>query len=355
MTFLFLTIRSFVDFYSAIVLTCAMISKSTALLLTPNLVILVFGMKIIKPPRLCKGDVIGICAPASAPSSPTALDKAITYIEQLGYRVHLAKNVFRKRGYLAGTDAQRAEDLHELFSNRYVKAIFAARGGFGTQRILPLLDYNLIRRHPKIIVGYSDITALQLGLFAKAGLISISGAMAVEMPETFNKQSEEMFWRLLTSRHPLGTIHAKTTTHPKHGIALNSRGRLLGGNLSLVAALTGTQYSLVQNNFILLLEELDERPYRIDRMLQQLKLAGILTRTTGIVLGSFSDCKPAPNKPSLTLSGVFRDAFQEYSYPVLSGFRYGHIKNSFTFPVGVKACLDTRTNSIEFLEGAVTS
>src|SRR6185436_15946536 len=125
-------------------------------------------MTILRPPRLRRGDVVGICAPASAPASADALDAGIRYIEQLGYRVELGKNLYRKRGYLAGTDEQRVEDLHELFGNRHVRTIFAARGGYGAHRILAKLDYRLIRRNPKIVVGYSDITAIQLAIFTKS-------------------------------------------------------------------------------------------------------------------------------------------------------------------------------------------
>ena len=310
-------------------------------------------MRIIKPKRLRQGDVIGICAPAGPLASPDLLTPGIRYLEQLGYRIELSSNLYRKHGYLAGSDAQRVADLHELFTNKHVKAIFAARGGYGSHRILPLLDYGIIKRNPKIIVGYSDITALQLALFSKTGLTSLSGPMVVEMPSTFTPTSEEMFWRAVTSAKPLETFTAKRKQSYNNGQS-SATGRLLGGNLSLIAALIGTPYFPIVKNSILLLEEIDERPYRVDRMLLQIKLKGILEQSNGIILGDFTDCVPVKGKPSLKLSQVFMESFNDLHYPILSGFRYGHIKHSLTMPIGVNVRLHRQKNSIEFLESAVS-
>ena len=308
--------------------------------------------RILKPKALKKGGVIGICSPASPLSSTDALDASIRYVEQLGYRVELAPNLFRKRGYLAGSDRQRTDDLHSLFRNKHVNIIIVARGGYGTHRILPLLDYDLIRKHPKLVVGYSDITALQLALFTKASLMSVSGAMMTELPKTFGSNSEEMYWQAITSPRPLSSIKGK---HPFGGkTARHATGRILGGNLSLISALAGTSFFPSSwKNRILLLEEIDERPYRIDRMLQQLQLNGTLDDLSGILLGDFGDCLPLKNKPSLLIDDVFRDAFGKRSYPVLNGFRYGHISKSLTFPIGVQARLASDRRTLQFLESAV--
>ncbi|HEV8537545.1 MAG TPA: LD-carboxypeptidase [Bacteroidota bacterium] len=310
-------------------------------------------MRIIKPRHLRKGDVIGICAPASPPSSTDALENGIEYIERLGYRVHLAKNIYRKRGYLAGTDAERAADVVELFSNKHVRAIFAARGGFGTQRILPLLDYRLARRNQKIVVGYSDITALQLALLAKTGLVSLSGPLVVEMP--LRGASEELFWRALTSTKPLGRIRA-TDSRIFRDRANRSitAGTLVGGNLSLLSALLGSPYIPSVPNPILFLEEIDERPYRVDRTLQHLWLNGLLRRAKGLVLGSFVDCTPAKDKPSLTLQEVFKDMFSGRSIAVASGFHFGHVRNSLSMPIGLRARVGGMKNEVEILEALVS-
>ena len=160
-------------------------------------------MRIIKPQALRRGDIIGICAPASPPSSEDKITKGIAYLERLGYHVQLGRSVYHKHGYLAGSDSQRASDLNELFVNPKVKAIFTVRGGYGVHRILPLLNYNLIKRNPKILVGYSDISALQLALFTKTGLVTFSGPMvAVEMASGLKGETEEFFWRCLPLQNP---------------------------------------------------------------------------------------------------------------------------------------------------------
>ena len=313
-------------------------------------------MRIIKPGALHRGDIIGVCSPASAPASDHDLSRGIVYLERLGYRVELGKHLRLKRGYLAGTDAQRASDINDLFANRKVKAIFTARGGYGSHRILPLLNYPVIKRNPKILVGYSDITALQLALMTKVGLVTYSGPMvAAEMAAGFGGSGEEWFWRCLTSSSALPSIRAKVLRHsPQRKRHAQTAGRLIGGNLSVVATSVGTPYFPRMSSPILLLEEIDERPYRIDRMLQQLLLAGVLSRARGVVLGSFADCKPAKGKPSLTLRQVFLDTFAGFNYPVLESVRYGHVKNSLTMPLGLRIRLNPSRGEISFLESAAS-
>ena len=310
-------------------------------------------MRIIKPKALRHGDVIGIAAPASPPVSEEKLAKGISYLERLGYRIELGKNLYRKRGYLAGTDGQRASDIHELFVNKKVKAIFNARGGFGCMRILPLLDYNLIRRHPKIFVGYSDVTVLQLALFTKIGLATFSGPMvAVEMADGLSGTVEEQFWKCLTHPKALDLIYMNKKKKKVFQKG-NSTGRIIGGNLSLIAAMVGTPYFPSASDLLLVLEEIGERPYRIDRMLRQLQLANVLKKTKGVLLGSFDDCEPEKGKPSLALQQVFNDIFANGSYPVMSGLSCGHRNNSLTIPLGVRARIDTVTGALRFLENAV--
>jgi muramoyltetrapeptide carboxypeptidase len=308
-------------------------------------------MHIIKPKALKRGDVIGIAAPASPPTPREKLNKGIRYLEQLGYRVELGSHINNRKGYLAGSDRDRASDLHQLFGNRKVKAIFTARGGYGCQRLLPLLDYRLIRRNPKILVGYSDITALQLALSAKTGLVTFSGPMvASEMATGLNSQTEEQFWECLTSTKRLPAIQTKK----RYNIFSQSRssvtGRLLGGNLTLITMLLGTPYFPSLKNSILFLEEIGEQPYRIDRMLQKMKLAGILKEINGVMLGAFINCNPEKGKPSLKLQKICQDIFHQTHYPIISGFPYGHIKDSVTLPLGIRARLDALNRKVEFLE-----
>ena len=309
----------------------------------------------MKPKRLKQGDVIGICAPASPPPSEDKLNKGIRYLEQLGFRVKPGKNVYRRRGYLAGTDLERASDINQFFADPKVKAIFTVRGGYGSHRILPLLDFDLIKRNPKILVGYSDITALHFALLSKIGLVTFSGPMvAVEMADDLTKKTEEQFWDCLMSARPPHSIKGDPAQSSIFHRSGSATGRLLGGNLSLVTALVGTQFFPSIRDPIFILEEIDERPYRIDRMLQQIKLSGIFKKTKGVALADFRCGEPEKGKPSLTLRQIFRDTFQDYSFPIVSGFSIGHIKESLSFPIGTKVKMDGRKNSIEFLEAGVS-
>ncbi len=304
---------------------------------------------------LKRGDVIGICAPASAPAVNENLNRGIRYLERNGYRVKLGKNLYRRHGYLAGTDTQRAADINDLFSDHQVRAVFVARGGYGSHRILPMLDYPHIQKNPKIFVGYSDITALQLALFTRTGLVTFSGPMvASDMGTTLSGKAEELFWEMLTSPSiPQPLACHDDLSSPSYRRKENASGRIVGGNLSLTAALVGTTYFPSIRDIILLLEELDERPYRIDRLLQQIRLAGILKRSRGVALGRFIGCTPDSGKPSLTLTQVFREVFAEYPYPVLGGFQYGHRKNSFMIPLGILASLNSRSRQLEYSEAPV--
>ena len=307
----------------------------------------------MKPPRLRPGDTIGICAPASPPASLSHLDAGIRYLERIGFRVKLGTHIYRKRGYLAGSDLQRASDLNAMFSDRSVKAIFTVRGGYGSHRILSLLDYRMIRRHPKILVGYSDITALHCALFTKVGLVTFSGPFVVETGRSMSVESEERFWRCLMSAQPPAPIHQNR----REQFGQNSRGRqtgqLLGANLTLLSTLVGTPFFPSAHNPIYFLEDIGERPYRINRMLQQLQLAGVFAHAGGIALGSFAGCTPEKGKPSLSLREIFREVFGPFDFPVVSGFHYGHVRNSAAFPIGVRVRLDGTRGSMTFLESGV--
>lgn len=313
-------------------------------------------MKNLKPPRLRKGDLIGIISPASTPSAQEKIDKGVHYLERLGYRVKIGKHVMAQHGYLAGTDEQRAEDLNDMLRDRAVRAIFAIRGGYGTPRLLHLVDYRAVRRDPKILVGYSDVTGLQLALYRRAGLVTFSGPMvAVEMWDSIDPFTEEHFWRVITSSARIGSLR---NPDGERLISYNSgkaTGRLLGGNLSLLASLLGTRYLPNLRHAILILEDVDEAPHRVDRMFTQLYHAGITTTINGLVLGVFTDCVPSdPSKPHLTISQVIEDAVRRMRCPVLSNLQYGHIAKKLTLPFGIQALLDTRSGTLKLQEGAVS-
>ncbi|MGE5314611.1 MAG: S66 peptidase family protein [Acidobacteriota bacterium] len=310
---------------------------------------------VLKPKALKKGDTVGIIAPASAPVSQERIDKGAEYFERLGYRVKFGRNVRAVRGYLAGTDQERADDINEMFADTDVKAIIAVRGGYGTPRILDLLDYRTIKKNPKILVGYSDMTGLQLALFRRTGLVTFSGPMAgVEMfkgPEPF---TEEHFWRMITSTKKMGAVEnpdGRPFSTIRKGKA---SGRLLGGNLSLIASIIGTPYAPTFSDSILFLEEVEEECYRFDRMLCQLKLAGVFRNAKGVVIGELTDVKASDtSKPFLTQEEVVNDYFGALDRPVMSGLVYGHIPCKLTMPVGIMASMDAAKGTLSFSEAAV--
>lgn len=313
-------------------------------------------MDIIKPPRLRKGDLIGLIAPASPPSSQEKIDKGVRYLERLGYNVRIGRHISAQHGYLAGTDEERADDINEMLADRNVKALFAVRGGYGTPRLLDRMNYRSLRAHPKILVGYSDLTALQLAMFRKTGVVMFSGPMVgVEMWDAFDPYTEEHFWRILTSTKRIGKLHNPPddpvqTYHPG-----KATGRLLGGNLSLLVSLLGTAYLPVLREALLVLEDVDEAPHRIDRMFTQLRHAGILTNVAGLLLGKFTDCVPGdPSKPHLKTEQVLQEIIERLGCPVLANVMYGHIPKKLTLPLGILASIDSRRGSMELMESAVS-
>lgn len=312
-------------------------------------------MTIIKPRALKKGDTIGIIAPASPPSSPEKITKGAEYLERLGYRVKLGKNVQKVYGYLAGTDQERADDVNAMFADNDVKAIIAVRGGYGTPRILPLLDYSLIKKNPKILVGYSDLTALQLAIFKKTGLVTFSGPMSgVEMFKGIDTFTEEHFWACITSAKKMGAVQNPPEKELQTIVKGKASGILLGGNLSLIVSLAGSKYLPSFKKSLLFIEEIEEESYRFDRMMNQLRIANILDDTNGIIMCDLTDVKASDTtKPFLSAEQVMNDYFSELEKPVVSGLAYGHVPKKLTLPIGIRATLDTVKNSLTFTESGV--
>jgi muramoyltetrapeptide carboxypeptidase len=309
---------------------------------------------ITKPERLRRGDCIGIVAPASPERSAGRVERGVRYLEKLGYRVIMGKHIEKRNGYLAGTDAQRAEDINKMFADKRVKAIFSTRGGYGTPRILPLLDYKLIARNPKIFVGFSDITAINLALLEKAKLVSFNGALpGVDFwKDDINPFTEDYFWRVLTSPEPLGKLSNDNRISLKKLHGGNAEGLVVGGNLCMSASLMGTPYFPRVKNMLLVLEDVTEEPYRVDRMLCQLKNAGVFARAKGIVFGEFAHCEPE-NKESQTVEEVMQEYAANLKLPTLGGLPYGHIAKKFTLPIGVKVKINATKRVIDFIEAGV--
>ena len=312
-------------------------------------------MAIVKPQRLKTGDVIGIISPASSPDDLTKINSGVQYLEKLGYKVEVGKNVGSNDGYLAGSDAQRLSDLHYMFKNKQIKAIFSIRGGYGSGRLLDKIDYNLIRKNPKIFVGYSDINALQSAFFAKTGLITFAGPMvAVDFHDEVSAFTEEIFWRTITSNKKIGKL--QNPRHEKFYMLNKGRaaGRILGGNLTILNSLFGTEYLPKLKGAVLLLEDIHEAPYRIDRMLNQLRLGKIFKEISGVMLGHFVDCiEEDPTKKSFTLNEIIIEYFQHLKLPVLYNIKHGHVKENITIPYGINCVLNATRGYIEIPESAV--
>lgn len=306
---------------------------------------------MIKAQALRKGDTIGLIAPASKPQVHKKIAKSVRYFESLGYRVALGKSIEKEHGYLAGTDKERADDIHRMFSDKKVKAMFFMRGGYGTIRLLPHLDYDLIARNPKIVIGYSDATSLHLAIYKMTGLTScFFGPMpGVDIWNGFDPFAEECMWRALTSTKPFGELPMNST----EGVPLIKskkepvEGRLLGGNMTVFSSVMGTPYMPSLKNRIFLFEDVTEPPYRIDRYFAQLKAAGALDSAKAILLGQFSDCdEPDKTKPTLTTEEAIKDHLGKLTIPVLTNLPFGHVPRQWTLPIGVKVRVDGKKVSV---------
>ena len=310
---------------------------------------------MLKAKALHPGDTIALISPASTPQTSEKISKSVRYFEQLGYHVVLGKHIEKERGYLAGTDKERLDDLHKMISNKSVGAIFFIRGGYGSIRLLPYIDYKLIQRNPKIIVGYSDATAIFQAIYKKTGLQSLFfGPMpGVDIWNGFDPFAEECMWRSLTSNKAYGILPSA-----KGEIKLSGKnkfesveGRMFGGNLTVFSSIMGTPYIPSLKDQILFFEDVGEAPYRIDRYLAQLKAAGVLDSAKAILLGQFSDCDPEKGKLSLTTEQVFKDYFSKLNIPVLSNLPFGHIPRQWTIPLGGKMKIEK--NSVSIIESVL--
>ena len=305
----------------------------------------------MKPLALEPGDPIAVFTPASSPPDAGRFHEGIRRLERLGHPVEcVPPSPHRQRGYLAGTDAERLDDLNGLLQRDDLKMLLATRGGYGSLRLLANLDYEAARRHPKLIVGYSDVTALQMALYRHAGCPSLSGPMVAPDWWNLDSGSEALFWDLALGGTP-DPLTGPAGERLQPLLEGRAEGVLLGGNLSLIVRLLGTPYLPSLQGAILFVEDVGEEPYRIDAMLAQLKLAGLLDKLGGLVLGGFTEWEssesPPPQMPEgiLTPEEVFEDYIGEASYPVASGLAYGHFPVKNTVPIGVRARLEVTSGA----------
>lgn len=293
---------------------------------------------MLLPNHLKRGDHVGVIAPAGPPNQKN-LRQALPFLEALGLQVKFGQFIDSNYGYLAGSDRERLDDLHMMIKDPHIRGIFFARGGYGTGRIIADLDYQLIKENPKVIWGYSDITYLHTAMRQKTGLVTFHGPMvATDMAdERFDKKTKNMFNQLFTPTE----LHYTEEYSPLYSIVEGyAKGQIVGGNLSLLISTLGTPYEIDMKNKLLLIEDIGEAPYRVDSMLNQLKLSGKLHEVAGVMIGDFAKGGTG-DKPSLTLAEVFTHYFSELNCPVMSGFKIGHCFPHFALPLGVEGTLDT--------------
>ena len=313
--------------------------------------------KIIKPKRLKAGDTVAVVAPASGLTTES-FDQAIKNLESLGLKTKVGKSARGVKGFLSATDKERLDDFHAAFADKQISAVWCVRGGYGTSRLLPAIDYNLIAKNPKILIGYSDITALHLAIFQKTGLVTFHGPVAASEYSEYTKYHVENVLMKPSAPHKIALSEynkeqISNLFKPEIITAGKARGRLVGGNLSLLSALAGTPFALRDmKGKILFIEDVGEQPYRVDRMLTQMRQSLDLRSLAGIALGIFEDCNPRA-EGTQTLSDVLKDRLGDLGIPVFYGFSFGHIRDQFTLPVGIEAEFDTATATMTLLETSV--
>ncbi len=314
-----------------------------------------FSQEIIRPPRLLPDDTIGVVSPAGPLNAARLerLDRGLAYLRSHGYHIFEGPSLRAQTGYLAGSDNDRARDLNEMLTNPAVRAIFCSRGGYGITRLLHHIDYDAVRRNPKIIMGYSDVTALSLAMVAKTGLITFSGPMVSTELHDVDPLTEESMWQMLHGEQPI--LHAAINGQPWQPVSPGiAEGRLLGGCLSVLTSIIGTPYCPDFTHAILLLEDVGEELYKIDRLFSQLKNAGILEKVNGILLGQFIDIAPDSNDNPVEFNDLISYYCAPLHIPVLSNFPYGHVPIKYTLPIGCPVRLDADAGTIELLQAGVS-
>lgn len=313
-----------------------------------------------KSPRLQPGDTVGIISPAGATVQRDRLDLVIDAVQALGLVPKVGPNALARYGYLAGPDADRAADINAMFADPTVAALMPIRGDWGSARVLPYLNYDQIRANPKVLIGFSDITALLLGIYAQTGLMTFHGphgltswrADQIEPLRRVVMQGEQ-----LTYTNPLVGADQDRLMRDQGRIQTitpgKASGRLIGGNLSVISGIVGSPYMPDTTGAILFLEDIGEASYRMDRMLTQLKLAGVLDGLAGFVFGQCTRCGPGETYGSLTLEEILQDHIQPLGIPAWSGAWIGHVEPLWTLPIGGLVAVDATTGSIQMLEPAV--
>ncbi|MBU8879922.1 LD-carboxypeptidase [Bacillus sp. FJAT-29790] len=303
---------------------------------------------LVKPQRLKKGDTIGIIAPASPPNLEN-LQRSFAFLEKLGLNVKVGKHVYDQYGYLAGYDYERLEDLHKMFLDQEVKAIICAGGGYGTARIASQIEYSIIAENPKIFWGYSDITFLHTAIRQQTGLVTFHGPMLASDIGKMDVDplTKEYFRQLF---EPVEIEYTAKLSPLEMLIEGHASGPVVGGNLTLMASSLGTPFEIDTKGKLLLIEEINEEPRAVDRMLNQLHMAGKLENSAGLIIGDFNNCVPE-REPSLELDEVIAHYTHLANKPALRGFKMGHCSPHISIPLGVKAKMDTAKKQLTIESG----
>ena len=302
----------------------------------------------LRPPRLCAGARVALIAPAG-PITQARLDAALGQCEHLGMEAVVARSALRRHGYLAGVDAERAADLQQAMEDPAVDAIWALRGGYGTMRLLPALDFSPLRERPKAFIGFSDNTAIHLALL-RCGVVSFHGPHA---GAAFPPFTERCFRAALFDAAPAGVLPVPTESAGLQRIAGGTaEGALVGGNLALLAATCGTRYAMDARDRIVFVEDVGEPTYRIDRTLMQLKLSGALDGAAGLIVGQFTE--GVAEHPERPVAQLFEELAAWLGVPCVRGAPIGHVDDNWCLPLGVRARLDADAGTVEILEPAVT-
>ncbi|MGB0525672.1 MAG: S66 peptidase family protein [Flammeovirgaceae bacterium] len=304
----------------------------------------------IRPKALKEGDTIGVIAPAGYVYDKTSIAEFEKILAKKGFKVVFGNTIYSQYGYFSGSDEFRAREVNSMFENPQIDGIIAMRGGWGCARILDQLDYKMIAKNPKVLMGYSDITALLIGIFAKTRMITFHGLMGYS---TWDHFSTSYFDRIVMEGKQVIFQVPKDDTDHLTITTGKTKGRLVGGNLTVLSSMVGSEFLPEWEDKILFIEEIGEEPYRVDRMLTQLKLSGILNRVKGIIFGKCRRCDAEFPDRALTLEQVLEENFKDLKIPAFYGTAIGHIQQKFTFPIGIEVEMDADTGIIRQLESAV--
>lgn len=315
----------------------------------------------VKPKPIGKGSTLGLIAPGTAVSDPDDMQKAYEIADFFGFKIKIAESVLNGSGYKTRPAEMRANDVNSMFGDSSIDAVVCLRGGYGSGQILDMLDYKIIADNPKVFLGYSDITALHLAIGKLSGMVTFHGPM---MLSSFTNFTIDNFKKIFLDRNfptallnPVSISGARNQYPVRAIIPGKATGKTVGGNLSLVCSLMGTKYEIDAKNKILLLEDVEEAPYRIDRMLNQLSLAGTLKDASGIIIGRCADCKPDGSQSSTwdsTLGEVVDYYIKPLDKPAFYGLNFGHTSDQLTIPLGVESEMDAETATLTIKENPFT-